>query len=141
LACVRLGQSACGLLPTAHSGTFCQPWSPLRGALIRAGKTSYTAGTLDAMGRNTINRINSLCKLFCVKLRQITAVTVKIFYYRGLLQNILKHHCIKYLVWRLLKEASCPWLFVKTIFSEIAVSENIFILRSVSGVKEANFFA
>jgi hypothetical protein len=30
--------------PRKPSLTFCQPWSLLRKALIRAGKTSYTAG-------------------------------------------------------------------------------------------------
>jgi len=36
---VRLGRLKA---PTPHSTTFCQPWSLLRKALIRAGKTSYT---------------------------------------------------------------------------------------------------
>jgi hypothetical protein len=35
--------------PRRCSGTFYQPWSLLRKALIRAGKTSYTAGTLCAI--------------------------------------------------------------------------------------------
>jgi hypothetical protein len=35
--------------PRHCSGTFCQPWSLLRKALIRAGKTSQTAGTLCAI--------------------------------------------------------------------------------------------
>jgi hypothetical protein len=33
LASIRLGQSLT-LLPTPHSGTFCQPWSLLRKALL-----------------------------------------------------------------------------------------------------------
>jgi hypothetical protein len=34
--------------------TFCQPWSLLRKALIRAGKTSSTAGTLGEMGQKRL---------------------------------------------------------------------------------------
>ena len=33
----------------AHSTTVCQPWSLLRKALIRAGKPSFTTGTLYAI--------------------------------------------------------------------------------------------
>jgi hypothetical protein len=43
-----LGQSLRSF-PRKPSPTFCQPWSLLRKALIRAVKTSYTAGTLNAM--------------------------------------------------------------------------------------------
>ncbi len=35
---------------TAHSGTFCRPWSLLRKALIRAGKTPYKPGTRGING-------------------------------------------------------------------------------------------
>jgi hypothetical protein len=34
----------CAPFPRKPSPTFCQPWTLLRKALIRAGKTSYTAG-------------------------------------------------------------------------------------------------
>ena len=37
LAFIRLGHGC--VIPTPHSGTFCPPWSLLRKALIRAGKT------------------------------------------------------------------------------------------------------
>jgi hypothetical protein len=39
--------------PRRCSGTFCQPWSLLRKALIRAGKTSHTAGTLGEIPPKT----------------------------------------------------------------------------------------
>jgi hypothetical protein len=44
-----LRKTTVGLMPFVgfFSATFCPPWSLLRKALIRAGKTSYTAGTLD----------------------------------------------------------------------------------------------
>jgi uncharacterized protein (DUF111 family) len=45
---VRLGHGLA--IPTPHHATVCQPWSLLRKALIRAGKPSYTAGTLCAIG-------------------------------------------------------------------------------------------
>jgi hypothetical protein len=37
-------------LPRLTPPTFLQPWPLLRKALIRAAKTSYTAGTLGAIG-------------------------------------------------------------------------------------------
>jgi hypothetical protein len=40
---VRLGRLR---LPRLTPPTFCQPWPPLRGALIRADKPLHTAGTL-----------------------------------------------------------------------------------------------
>jgi hypothetical protein len=43
-----LGQSLRSF-PRQNSATFCQPWSLLRKALIRAAKPSYTAGTLCAI--------------------------------------------------------------------------------------------
>jgi hypothetical protein len=43
---IRLGRLR---LPRLIPPTFCQPWSLLRKALIRAGKTSHTAGTLYAI--------------------------------------------------------------------------------------------
>jgi hypothetical protein len=43
---IRLGRLR---LPRLIPPTFCQPWSLLRKALIRAGKTSHTAGTLCAI--------------------------------------------------------------------------------------------
>jgi hypothetical protein len=36
--------------PRLTTPTFCQPWSLLRKALIRSGKTSHTAETLCAIG-------------------------------------------------------------------------------------------
>jgi hypothetical protein len=43
--------------PRRCSGTFCQPWSLLRKALIRAGKTSPTAETLCAIGFELVDKI------------------------------------------------------------------------------------
>ena len=40
------------LAPTPHSGTFLQPWTLLRKALIRAAKTSHTVGTLYGICTN-----------------------------------------------------------------------------------------
>jgi hypothetical protein len=45
---VRLGQSLRSF-PRLTPPTFLQPWPLLRKALIRAAKTSYTAGTLYAI--------------------------------------------------------------------------------------------
>jgi hypothetical protein len=45
---VRLGQSLRSF-PWLTPPTFLQPWSLLRKALIRAAKTSHTAGTLCAI--------------------------------------------------------------------------------------------
>jgi hypothetical protein len=39
----------CASFPRQNSATFLQPWSFLRKALIRAGKTSQTAGMLSAI--------------------------------------------------------------------------------------------
>jgi hypothetical protein len=38
--------------PRKPSATFCRPWSLLRKDLIRAAKTSQTAGTLGAIPQN-----------------------------------------------------------------------------------------
>jgi hypothetical protein len=48
LASIRLGHGLAPI-PTPYSGTFGRPWSLLHKALIRAAKTSYTAGTLCAI--------------------------------------------------------------------------------------------
>jgi hypothetical protein len=73
LACVRLGQSLRSI-PTAHSGTFCQPWTPLRGALIWAGKTSYTAGTLCAIF------LKFVAKLLTMQCQQVKELGIEIYY-------------------------------------------------------------
>ena len=43
---LRSARSVATLAPTPHFATFLQPWSLLHKALIRAAKTSFTAGTL-----------------------------------------------------------------------------------------------
>jgi hypothetical protein len=43
--------------PRRCSGTVCQPWSLLRKALIRAGKTSQTAETLATLGLKFVENI------------------------------------------------------------------------------------
>jgi hypothetical protein len=47
-------QSALRAFVRFFSVTFCQPWSLLRKALIRAGKTSHTTGTLCAMAAKLV---------------------------------------------------------------------------------------
>jgi hypothetical protein len=44
-------------LPRLTPPTFLQPWPLLRKALIRAAKTSYTAGTLNAIKSGTFRII------------------------------------------------------------------------------------
>jgi hypothetical protein len=51
-----LGQSL-HLFPRKTSATFCLPWSLLRKALIRAGKTPQTAGTLYAIQSKSFKNI------------------------------------------------------------------------------------
>jgi hypothetical protein len=47
----------CAPFPRRCSGTFCQPWPLLRKALIRAGKTSQTAGTLCEIGFELVGKL------------------------------------------------------------------------------------